>query len=81
MTGSTLHLLRRKSGPGQIILGGCMNIPEDPVMLLSFVNMKLRDSYSDPEMLAEALNLDLGKITDKLAAIDYHYNKESNQFK
>lgn len=58
-----------------------MNIPEDPVMLLSFVNMKLRDSYSDPEMLAEDLNLDLGKITAKLAAIDYHYNKESNQFK
>lgn len=58
-----------------------MQLPEDPVMLLSFVNTKLRDEYSDLQMLSEALNLDTDKIIRTLDAIDYHYDREKNQFK
>ena len=58
-----------------------MQLPEDPVMLLSFVNMKLRDNYRNLDMLSEDLNLDADMITRKLASIDYHYDRERNQFK
>ena len=55
-------------------------IPSDPVMLLSFINLKLRDYYPDLERLCEDLQLDRRELTDKLASIDYHYNPDKNQF-
>lgn len=55
-------------------------IPKDPVMLLSFVNLKLRDFYSDLQALCEELDIDQKELEDKLAAIDYHYDREKNQF-
>ena len=38
-------------------------IPKDPVMLLSFVNMKLRDFYGSPEVMCEDLELDVQEVT------------------
>lgn len=55
-------------------------IPKDPVMLLSFVNMKLRDFYGSLEALCEELNVDRQELSEKLASIDYHYDGEKNQF-
>lgn len=55
-------------------------IPRDPVMLLSFVNLKLRDYYDSLEAMCEDMELDSGEITKKLEAIDYRYDKEKNQF-
>lgn len=55
-------------------------IPKDPVMLLSFINLKLRDFYPSFEALCDDLDVDGKEITDKLACIDYHYNTEKNQF-
>lgn len=55
-------------------------IPKDPVMLLSFINLKLRDYYSNLERLCEDLNLDITELEEKLHSIDYHYNEERNQF-
>ena len=55
-------------------------LPKDPVMLLSFVNLKLRDFYGDLGALCEDLGIDAEEITDRLAAIDYHYDAERNQF-
>lgn len=55
-------------------------IPTDPVMLLSFVNMKLRDFYPDLDALCDDLDVDRQQITDNLAAIDYHYDRQKNQF-
>ena len=55
-------------------------IPKDPVMLLSFVNLKLRDYYANLEALCEDLDVDKEEIVSKLAGIDYHYNSERNQF-
>ncbi len=55
-------------------------IPKDPVMLLSFVNLKLRDYYGSLEAMCEDMELDSGEITKKLEAMDYHYDKEKNQF-
>lgn len=55
-------------------------IPNDPVMLLSFMNLKLRDYYGSLESLCEDLDVDKEEIVSKLASIDYHYNRERNQF-
>lgn len=55
-------------------------LPKDPVMLLSFINTKLRDFYGSLELLCEEMDADAQEITDKLAAIGYHYDRAKNQF-
>lgn len=55
-------------------------IPKDPVMLLSFLNLKLRDYYSSFDALCDDLDVDGTEITDKLAGINYHYDTDKNQF-
>lgn len=55
-------------------------IPKDPVMLLSFVNLKLRDFYSSLDALCDDLDVEQKEIVDKLGAIDYHYDEQRNQF-
>ena len=55
-------------------------IPNDPVMLLSFVNLKLRDYYSSLDALCEDMELERAELEGRLAKIDYHYNQEKNQF-
>jgi hypothetical protein len=55
-------------------------LPKDPVMLLSFVNLKLRDFYPSLDALCDDLDVDKKLIVDKLALIDYHYNVVQNKF-
>lgn len=57
-----------------------MMIPKDPVMLLSFMNLKLRDFYGSLEEFCEDMDVDRAEIEDKLAGINYHYDSEKNQF-
>ena len=49
-------------------------------MLLSFLNMKLRDFYSDLSALCEDLDVSEAEIKEKLAAIGYVYDRDRNQF-
>ncbi|MBQ4271104.1 MAG: DUF4250 domain-containing protein [Clostridiales bacterium] len=58
-----------------------MDLPKDPVMLLSFINMQLRDNYSSLTELTSAFGQDENQIKERLAAINYFYNEETNQFK
>ena len=55
-------------------------IPNDPVMLLSFINLKLRDFYSSLDELCEDMDVDKQSIVEKLAGIDYRYSAEENRF-
>lgn len=55
-------------------------IPNDPVMLLSYVNTQLRDFYPSLEELVKGLNLDQEVLVKKLADIDYEYDPSVNQF-
>lgn len=55
-------------------------IPKDPVMLLSFINLKLRDYYDSFEKLCEDMEVEGQEITESLSTIDYHYSPERNQF-
>ena len=55
-------------------------IPNDPIMLLSFVNLKLRDYYSSLEAMCDDLDVDQVQIVEKLGTIDYHYDAKQNKF-
>lgn len=55
-------------------------LPKDSVILLSFVNTKLRDEYSSLDDLCAALDADAADISGTLAALDYHYDAAHNQF-
>ncbi|MBQ2407650.1 MAG: DUF4250 domain-containing protein [Lachnospiraceae bacterium] len=55
-------------------------MPKDPVMLLSYINLKLRDYYPSLSAFCEDTGEDEKEIVDKLNSIDYHYDKDKNQF-
>lgn len=55
-------------------------IPTDPVILLSFVNTKLRDEYESLEELCAALDADEASLRSALAAIGYTYDPAKNRF-
>ncbi len=56
------------------------NIPKDPAMLLSYINTQLRDYYPSLEECCHSLGIQPEDLTLPLAAIDYHYDRERNQF-
>lgn len=55
-------------------------LPKDPVMLLSFINTQLRDTYASFEDFANAFQIDAEATAAALGAIDYTYNPAVNQF-
>ena len=55
-------------------------LPKDPYILLSYVNMKLRDENKTPENLAIREMADFNEMIIKLEAIGYTYNSENNTF-
>ncbi len=59
-------------------------IPQDPIILLSYVNTQLRDNYENLDKLAEGLDLseeEVKEIVDKLEGVGYKYDEGANQFK
>ena len=56
------------------------SIPKDPVMLLSYVNLKLRDYYADLDALCADLDIDKAALVQTLSGIDCEYSPERNQF-
>lgn len=57
-----------------------MNVPKDPVMLLSFINLKLRDYYSNLGDLCSSLDLDETELKSRLHSINYSYDSTLNRF-
>ena len=57
-----------------------MNIPQDPVMLLSYVNTKLRDGYASLDVFCERENAQKENIVQALNALGYAYDEQKNQF-
>lgn len=58
-----------------------MNIPRDPVMLMSFLNMKLRDEYDTLSDLCLSLGVDEKELIRKLYDAGFEYNESTNQFR
>lgn len=57
-----------------------MELPKDPVILLSVVNTKLRDFYSSLEALCEDMQVRQDELVKVLGAIGYEYDGAQNQF-
>lgn len=55
-------------------------MPEDPNILLSYVNLKLRDRYSSLEAMCEDLDVSPADVEERLKEIGYHYDREQNRF-
>lgn len=57
-----------------------MELPNDPMMLFSMVNMKLRDCYHSLDELCDDMNVDQEQLVKKLQAAGFEYSKEYNKF-
>ena len=57
-----------------------MDLPQDPMMLFSVINMKLRDYYRSLDELCEDMNIDKRELIEKLAAYGFEYSEENNKF-
>lgn len=56
-----------------------MLLPNDPVMLVSMLNMKLRDFYTSLEALCEDLDIEPAALTTRLSAAGYVYDPSLNR--
>ena len=57
-----------------------MDLPNDPMMLMSTVNMYLRDQYASLDELCAALDVDRTELEEKLRAVGFEYSAENNKF-
>lgn len=55
-------------------------LPQDPMILLSYVNTKLRDEYVSLDELCAALDADREELVHKLEGVNYTYSPKRNQF-
>lgn len=55
-------------------------LPENISMLLSFINMKLRDEYSSLDELCDSMDINREELVDKLAEGGFEYNEGQNKF-
>ncbi|MBQ9883155.1 MAG: DUF4250 domain-containing protein [Bacteroidaceae bacterium] len=57
-----------------------MSLPEDPMMLYSYLNMKLRDEYPSLDALCEDMDVSKEEILDKMKGVGFEYDSERNRF-
>ena len=57
-----------------------MKLPEDPMMLYSFINMKLRDFYPSLDALCEDMNVERDEIVRTLKTVGFEYTPVRNRF-
>lgn len=57
-----------------------MELPKDPMMLYSLINMKLRDFYPSLDALCKELEVNKEDIISRLKEVGFEYNEELNKF-
>lgn len=57
-----------------------LDLPKDPMMLFSVINMRLRDIYPSLDALCDDLHVDKKEIIDRLATAGFEYNEQQNKF-
>ena len=57
------------------------NLPRDPFMLYSYVNMKLRDEYPSLDELCKSEGIDRDKLEETLKNAGFEYMPQANQFR
>ena len=55
-------------------------LPNDPIMLLSYVNTQLRDNYSSLDDFCASMDVDRSQLEEKLKMVNYEYDAERNAF-
>ena len=55
-------------------------LPQDPMILLSVLNTKLRDEYGSLSELCEDLELDEQELKNKMEAVGFVYCEDRNRF-
>lgn len=56
------------------------HLPKDPMMLLSFVNTRLRDDGINLDSFCLQFQTTREEIENQLAALDYQYDEKLNRF-
>ena len=56
------------------------NLPKDPIMLMSMINMKLRDFYPSLDALCEDMEIDRNELEDTPKSHGFEYNEAQNKF-
>ncbi len=56
------------------------DLPQDPMMLMSFVNMKLRDEYASLDAMCDDMNINKEELVEKLKQFGFDYNESANKF-
>lgn len=56
------------------------NLPQDPYILLSYINTKLRDDYDSLDRLCDDLDVDRAALEDKLRQAGFEYSEKNNKF-
>lgn len=57
-----------------------MNFPNDPFMLMSIVNTKLRDFYPTLDEFCKVEDVDKNELVEKLKAVGFEYDENLNKF-
>lgn len=57
-----------------------MSVPKEPMMLMSYINMQLRDNFDSLDALCEDFDVDKQEICEILGTIGFKYNEDTNQF-
>ena len=57
-----------------------MNLPQDPIMLLSYVNTQLRDKYGSLDDFCASMDISREELEAKLHAVNYEYDEQANCF-
>lgn len=58
-----------------------MSLPKDPMILLSFVNTKLRDEFTNLEEFCKEEDISIESLKEQLESIGFQYNETIRQFK
>ena len=55
-------------------------LPQDPIMLMSFINLKLRDFYPSLEALCEDLDINRQELVEKMLKAGFEYSVTNKRF-
>ncbi len=56
-------------------------LPNDPVILVSYINMKLRDEQISLQEFCDANGADRAELEEKLAAAGFLFDEQREQFR
>lgn len=56
------------------------SLPQDPAILMSYINTKLRDVYPSLDALCDDMHIDKDALVAKLAESGFEYSTQFNKF-